>query len=47
MLEILQARILEWIAIPSPGDLSSPGIGPTFPSLQADSLASESAGKPQ
>ena len=25
---ILQARILEWVAIPSPGDLSDPGIKP-------------------
>ena len=25
---ILQARILEWIAIPSPGDLPDPGIEP-------------------
>ena len=25
---ILQARILEWIAMPSPGDLSKPGIEP-------------------
>ena len=23
---ILQARILEWVAIPSPGDLPDPGI---------------------
>ena len=28
---ILQARILEWIALPSPpGDLPDPGIEPTF-----------------
>ena len=26
--EILQARILEWVAIPSPGDLPNPGIKP-------------------
>ena len=25
---ILQARILEWVAIPSPGDLPDPGIKP-------------------
>ena len=33
---ILQARILEWVPCPSPGDLSSPGIEPislTFPAL--------------
>ena len=26
---IFQARILEWIAVPSPGDLPDPGIEPT------------------
>ena len=25
---ILQARILEWVAFPSPGDLPNPGIKP-------------------
>ena len=44
---ILQARILEWVAIPSPGDLSYPGIEPWSPALQADSLPSELPGKPQ
>ena len=37
----LQARILEWVAVPSPGDLPNPGIRPISPvSLhwQADSL---------
>ena len=38
---ILQARILEWVAIPSPGDLPNPGIEPRFPALQADSLPTE------
>ena len=38
---ILQARILEWVAIPSPGDLPDPGIKPTSPALQADALTSE------
>ena len=37
---ILQARIVDWIAIPSPGDLLDPGIKPSF-SLQADSLPSK------
>ena len=36
--EISQARILEWVAIPSPGDLPNPGIQPTSLALQADSL---------
>ena len=36
---ILQARILEWVAIfSSPGDLSNPGIEPASPALQVDSL---------
>ena len=33
-----QARILEWVAIPSPGDLPDPGIEAVSPSLQVDSL---------
>ena len=37
---ILQARILEWIAIPFSGDLPNPGIKPMYPTLQADSLPS-------
>ena len=44
---ILQARILEWVAIPLlQGNLPDPGIKPGFPALQADSLPSESPGKP-
>ena len=39
---ILQARILECVAIPSPGNLPNPGIEPGSPALQADSLPSES-----
>ena len=35
---IFQARILEWVAFPSPGDLPIPGIKPGFPALQKDSL---------
>ena len=41
---ILQARILEWVAIPSPEDLSDPGIEPGSPTSQADSLPSEPPG---
>ena len=44
---ILQARILEWVAVPSPGDLPNPGIELTCPALQADSLLSEPPGKPK
>ena len=43
---ISQARILECVAIPSPGDLPDPGIEPWSPALQEDSLPSESPGKP-
>ena len=35
---ILPARIPEWVAIPSPGDLPNPEIEPRSPALQADSL---------
>jgi len=38
---ILQARILEWVAIPFSRDLPDPGIEPGSPELQADSLPSE------
>ena len=38
---ILQARILEWVAFPSPGDLPKPGIEPRSPTLQAVSLPAE------
>ena len=41
---ILQARILEWIAISSPGDLPDPGIKPRSPALGADALTSEPPG---
>ena len=36
--EILQARMLEWVAVFYPGDLPNPGIEPVSPALQADSL---------
>ena len=44
---ILQARILEWVAIPFlQGKLPDPGIKPGFSAMQADSLPSEPPGKP-
>ena len=43
---ILQARILEWVPFPSPGDLPNPGIEPGSPALEADALTSEPPGKP-
>ena len=46
VLGILQGRILEWVAIPSPRDLPDPEIEPQSPALQADSLPSEPPGKP-
>ena len=44
---ILQARILEWVAVPFSGDLPHPGIKPGAPELQADSLPTEPSGKSQ
>ena len=52
-IRILQARIVEWVAMPSsrgsslPRDLSNPGIEPRSPALQMDSLPSEPPGKPK
>ena len=43
---LLQARILEWIAISSPEDLPHPGVKLPSPALQADSLLNELWGKP-
>ena len=43
---ISQARILEWVAISSPGDLSNPGVEPVSPAGQADTLQSELPRKP-
>ena len=46
---IFQARILEWVAIPSPGDLPDPGVkpvSPVTPALQVYCLPAEPQGKP-
>ena len=43
---ILQARILDWVAILFPRDLPDPGVEPRAPTWQADSLPSEPPGKP-
>ena len=43
---ILQAGILEWVAMPPPEDLPNPGIEPISPALQVDSLLSEPPAKP-
>ena len=45
--EILQARILEWVAFPSPGDLPNPEIKPRSPALKTVSLPAEPQGKPK
>ena len=44
---ILQARILEWVAVPSPGDLPDPGIEPASLALTPDSLPQGSPFIPQ
>ena len=43
---ISQARILEWIAFPSPGELPRPGIKPVSHAWQADSLPLSHQGSP-
>ena len=47
ILQFFHARILEWAAIPSPGDLPDPGIEPGSPALQAEALLSEPPGMDQ
>ena len=42
---IPQARILEWVAFPSPGGLPNPGIKPRSSALQVDLLPAEPQGK--
>ena len=43
---ILQARILEWVALPFSRGSSNPGIEPRSTTLQVDSLPAEPQGKP-
>ena len=43
---ILQARILEWVALPISKDLPNPEIEMGSPALEADSLPTELSGKP-
>ena len=42
---ILQARVLEWVAIVFSRGLPNPGIEPGSPALEADALTSEPPGK--
>ena len=44
---ILQARILEWVAIPPPGNLPNPGIKPTSHALAGGCFTTELPGKPE
>ena len=44
---ILQARILEWVAVPFSRGLPNPGIEPRSPTLQVDSLPAEPQRKPK
>ena len=44
---ILQARVLEWAAFPFSRGSSQPGIEPSPPALQVDSLPAEPQGKPK
>ena len=44
--EIFQARVLEWVAISSPGDLPDLRIEPRYPESQADSLPLSHQGSP-
>ena len=43
---ILQARVLEWVAISFSRGLPDPGIEPWSPAFQADALTPEPPGKP-
>ena len=46
---VLQARVLEWVAVPPPGDLPDPGlepVSPESPALEADSLLLSRRGSP-
>ena len=46
--DIFPARIIEWVVMPSSGDLSNPRIecnSPASPALQVDSLTAEPLGK--
>ena len=44
---ILQARILEWVAVPFFRGFPNPGIKPRSLALQADSSPAELPGKPK
>ena len=43
---VLQERILEWVPLPSPGDLLDPGIEPVSPAWAGGFFTTEVPGKP-
>ena len=45
--DISQARILEWLPFPIPGDLPMPGTKPASPGLACGFFTTESPGKPR
>ena len=45
-MEFSRQEYCSGLLFPSPGDLPNPGIVLRSPALQADSLSSESSGKP-
>ena len=45
-MEFSRQEYWSGLQFPSPGDLPNPGIEPSFPTLQADSLLTEPSGKP-
>ena len=44
---IVQARTLEWVAFPSPGDLPDPGIEPESSALAGAFFTADPPGKPE
>ena len=46
-MEFSRQEYWSGLPFPSPGDLPDPGVEPTSPALQADSLSSEPPGKTQ
>ena len=46
-MEFSRPKYWNGYPFPSPGDLPNPGIEPTSPALQADSLPIEPQGKPK
>ena len=42
---VFQARILEWLPFPSPGDLPYPGVEPMSPTLVGKFFTTEPPGK--